>query len=75
MHIIYYHDVKRNDFSFYTNINVNEYNAMELAEISRKRWRIENGYLKKKNTKEKIDYSSMDIKYFLFFLLVLLCNM
>ena len=33
VHIIYYPDRKRHDFSFYTNMNVNEYNARNMAEI------------------------------------------
>ena len=53
MHIVYYPDRKRHDFSFYTSINVDEDNARELAEIYRERWGIENGYLEKKDVKEK----------------------
>ena len=37
VYIIYYPDRKRHVFSSYTIINVNEYNARELAEIYRER--------------------------------------
>jgi hypothetical protein len=33
VHIVYYLDRKRHDFSFYTNINGNEYNVRGMAEI------------------------------------------
>lgn len=75
VHIIYYPDRKRHDFSFYTNINVNEDNAIELAETYRERWGIENGYLEKKDVKEKTHSLDMGVRYFLFFLSVLLYNM
>ena len=38
VHIVYYPDRKRHDFSFYTSINVDEDNARELAETYRERW-------------------------------------
>ncbi len=66
VHIIYYPDRNRHDFSFYTNINVNEDNAMELAEIYRDRWGIENGYLEKKDVKGKTHSPDMGVRYFLF---------
>ena len=75
VHIVYYPDRKRHDFSFYTNINVDENNARELAEIYRERWGIENGYLEKKDVKEKTHSPDMGVRYFLFFLSVLLYNM
>ncbi len=75
VHIVYYPDRKRHDFSFYTNINVDEDNARELAEIYRERWGIENGYLEKKDVKEKTHSPDMGVRYFLFFLSVLLYNM
>ena len=53
VHIIYYPDRKRHDFSFYTSINVDEVNARDIAETYRERWGIENGYLEKKDGKEK----------------------
>ena len=75
VHIIYYPDRKRHDFSFYTNISVNEGNAGELAEIYRERWGIENGYLEKKDVKEKTHSPDMGVRYFLFYISVLLYNM
>ena len=75
VHIIYYPDRKRHDFSFYTNVNVDEGNVRELAEMYRERWGIENGYLEKKDVKEKTHSPDMDVRYFLFFLSVLLYNM
>ena len=75
VHIVYYSDRKRHDFCFYTSINVNENNAGELAEIYRERWGIENGYLEKKDVKGKTHSPDMGIRYFLFFLSVLLYNM
>ncbi|MCL5881042.1 MAG: transposase [Candidatus Thermoplasmatota archaeon] len=75
VHVIYYPDRKRHDFSFYTNIDVTEGNARELAEIYRERWGIENGYLEKKDVKEKTHSPEMGVRYFLFFLSVLLYNM
>lgn len=75
VHVIYYPDRKRHDFSFYTNMDVTEGNARELAEIYRERWGIENGYLEKKDVKEKTHSPEMGVRYFLFFLSVLLYNM
>lgn len=75
VHLIYYPDRKRHDFSFYTNMNVNEYNARDIAETYRERWGIENGYLEKKDVKEKTHSPDMGVRYFLFFLSVLLYNM
>ena len=75
VHIIYYPDRKRHDFSFYTNINVNEDNVRDIAEIYRERWGIENGYLEKKDVKEKTHSPDMGVRYFLFFISVLLYNM
>jgi IS4 transposase len=75
VHIVYYPDRKRHDFSFYTNMNVNEYNAMALAETYRERWGIENGYLEKKYVKEKTHSPDMGVRYFLFYISVLLYNM
>ena len=75
VHAISYPDRKRHDFSFYTNIDVTEGNARELAEIYRERWGIENGYLEKKDVKEKTHSPEMGVRYFLFFLSVLLYNM
>ena len=37
VHVIYYPDRKRHDFSFYTNADVNEKNVRELAETYRQR--------------------------------------
>ena len=73
--VIYYPDRKRHDFSFYTNMDVTENNVRELAETYRKRWGIENGYLEKKEVKEKTHSPEMGVRYFLFFLSVLLYNM
>ena len=75
VHVIYYPDRKRHDFSFYTNMDVTENNVRELAETYRKRWGIENGYLEKKEAKEKTHSPEMGVRYFLFFLSVLLYNM
>ncbi len=75
VHIIYYPGRKRHDFSFYTNIDVNEDNAGKLAEIYRERWGIENGYLEKKDVKEKTHSPDMGVRYFLFYLSVLIYNM
>ncbi len=47
VHVVYYSH-KKHDFSFYTNIDVNENNVLELAELYRKRWGIENGYQERK---------------------------
>ena len=75
LHIIYYPDRKRHDFSFYTNMNVNEDNAMALAETYRERWGIENGYLEKKDVKEKTHSPDMGVRNFMFYISVLLYNM
>ena len=75
VHIIYYPDRKRHDFSFYTSINVNEDNVRDIAEIYRERWGIENGYLEKKDVKEKTHSPDMGVRYFLFYISVLLYNM
>ena len=53
VHIVYYPDRKRHDFSFYTSINVNEVNAMVLAEIYRERWGIENDTLKRRMSRRR----------------------
>ena len=75
VHVIYYPDRKRHDFSFYTSIDVNENNVRKLAETYRERWDIDNGYLKKKEAKEKTQFPEMGVRYFLFFLSILLYNM
>ena len=75
VHVIYYPDRKRHDFSYYTSIDVTEGNAMKLAAIHRERWDIENGYLEKRGAKEKTHSPEMGVRYFLFFLSVLLYNM
>ena len=75
VHVIYYPNRKRHDFSFYTNMDVNEKNVRELSETYRRRWGIENGYLEKKETKEKTHSPEMGVRYLLFFLSVLLYNM
>ena len=75
VHVIYYPDRKRHDFSFYTNMDVNEKNVRELAETYRQRWGIENGYLEKKEVKERTHSPDMGVRYFLFFLSALLYNM
>ena len=74
VHIVYYPDRKRHDFSFYTNISVNEGNVRDIAEIYRERWGIENGYLEKKDVKEKTHSPDMGVRYFLFYISVLLYN-
>ena len=53
VHVIHYPDRKRHDFSYNTSVDVPEGNAMKLAEIYRERCDIENGYLEKKEAKEK----------------------
>ncbi len=75
VHIVYYPDRKRHDFSFYTNISVNEDNVRDEAEIYRERWGIENGYLEKKDVKEKTHSPDMGVRYFLFYISVLIYNM
>ena len=75
VHVIYYPKGGKHDFSFYTNARVDDRNVIELAETYRQRWGIENGYLEKKDTKEKTHSPEMGIRYFLFFLSVLIYNM
>ena len=75
VHVIYYPGDREHDFSFYTNIDVNETNVRELAETYRSRWGIENGYQEKADTKEKTHSPEMGVRYFLFFLSVLLYNL
>ena len=75
VHIVYYPDRKRHDFSFYTNINVNKGNVREIAETYRERWGIENGYLEKKDVKERTHSPDMGVRHFLFYLSVLVYNM
>lgn len=75
LHIIYYPDRNRHDFSLYTDVNVDEGNVKELAQTYRERWGVENGYLEKKDVKEKTHSPDMGVRYFLFFLSVLLYNM
>ena len=59
----------------YTSINVNEDNARELPETYRERWGIENRYLEKKDVRGKTHSPDMGVRYFLFYLSVLLHNM
>jgi IS4 transposase len=66
---------KKHDFSFYTNADVTEGNIMELAELYRTRWGIENGYLEKKDTGEKTHSPDMHVRRFLFLFSVLLYNL
>ena len=75
VHIVYYPDRKRHDFSLYTNINVNEGNVREIAEMYRERLGIENSYLKKKDAKERTHSPDMGVMHFLFYLSVLVYNM
>ena len=75
VHVVYYPKGRKHDFSFYTNVEVNEGNVRKLAEAYRERWGIENGYLEKKDVKENTHSPEMGIRYFLFFLSVLLYNM
>ena len=75
VHVVYYHKRKKHDFSYYTNMDVTESNVIMLAEIYRERWGIENGYLEKSGMKGKTHSPDMGIRYFLFFLSVLLYNM
>ncbi len=75
VHVVYYPDGKKHDFSFYTNMDVNEYNVIAIAELYRERWCIENGYLEKKETKEKTHSTAIAVRYFLYFLAVLLYNL
>ena len=75
VHIVYYSH-KKHDFSFYTNINVNENNVIELAELYRKRWGIENGYQERKiDIREKTHSSHMIIRQFLYFFSILVYNL
>ena len=75
VHIVYYSH-KKHDFSFYTNINVNENNVIELAELYRKRWGIENGYQERKiDIREKTHSSHMAIRQFLYFFSILVYNL
>ena len=48
---------------------------MKLVKIYRERWNIKNGYLEKREAKEKTHSPEMGVRYFLFFLSVLLYNM
>jgi hypothetical protein len=75
VHVVYYPEGKKHDFSFYTNMTVNKDNVRELAEAYRERWGIENGYQEKADTKEKTHSPEMCVRYFLFFFSVLLYNM
>ena len=75
VHVIYYPDRKMHDFSFYTNVEVNEDNVRELAETYRKRWGIENGCLENKEAKGKTYSPDIGVRYFLLFFSVLLYNM
>lgn len=74
VHVIYYIGGRKHDFSFYTNIDVNENNVRDLAETYRERWGIENGYQEKADAKEKTHSPEMGVRYFLYFLSVLLYN-
>ena len=75
VHVVYYPGGRKHDFAFYTNAGVTGDNVRKLAEAYRERWGIENGYLEKKDTKEKTHSPEMGIRYFLFFLSVLLYNL
>ncbi|EQD76066.1 transposase IS4 family protein, partial [mine drainage metagenome] len=75
VHVVYYAGGKRHDFSFYTNAHVDEHNVINIAETYRSRWGIENGYQEKSDTEEKTHSPEMGLRYFLFFLSVLLYNM
>jgi hypothetical protein len=73
---IVYYSHKKHDFSFYTNIIVNENNVVELAELYRKRWGIENGYQERKiDIREKTHSSHMIIRQFLYFFSILVYNL
>ncbi len=72
VHVVYYPGRKRHDFSFYTNMDVDENNVRNLAETYRERWGIENGYQEKISTEEKTHSPEMGARYFLFFFSVLL---
>ena len=73
---IVYYSHKKHDFSFYTNIIVNENNVVELAELYRKRWGIENGYQERKiDIREKTHSSHMIIRQFLYFFFILVYNL
>jgi len=75
VHVVYYAGGKRHVFSFYTNAHVDEHNVINIAETYRSRWGIENGYHEKSDTGEKTHSPEMGLRYFLFFLSVLLYNM
>ena len=75
VHVVYYPNGKKHDFAFYTNAGVTGDNVRNLAETYRERWGIENGYLEKSDTKEKTHSPDMGVRYFLFFLSVLLYDM
>ncbi len=74
VHVNYYPHRKKHDFSFYTNADVAEQNVRELAQTYRERWGIENGYLEKKEVKERTHSPDMGVRYFLFFFSVLISN-
>ena len=75
MRIVYYSH-KKHDFSFYTSIDVNENNVIELAGLYRKRWGIENGYQERKiDIREKTHSSHMVIRQFLYFFSILVYNL
>ncbi len=75
VHVVYYPNGKKHDFAFYTNAGVTGDNVRKLAETYRERWGIENGYQEKADAKEKTHSPEMGIRYFLFFLSVLLYNL
>ena len=75
VHIVYNKNGKKYDFAFYTNIDVNKDNILGLAELYRKRWCIENGYLQKKESKEKTHSYTMYVRYFLYLFSILLYNL
>ncbi len=75
VHVIYNKNGKKYDFAFYTNMDANMDNIIELAELYRKRWCIENGYLEKKESKEKTHSYTMYVRYFLYLLAILLYNL
>lgn len=76
--IIYYgkhnNGHKNPDFSFYANAEVNEKNIMELAELYRTGWGIENGYPEKKDTGERTHSPDMHVRRLFFLFSVLLYN-
>lgn len=75
VYVKYIKDGKEENFSFYTNVEINDHNVIELAEKYRERWGIETGYAKKKELKMKSKSPNMKTRIYIYIITVILYNL